>query len=342
MVTSAKKSATTLGDLLKQYNGVKVAVTGGAGFIGSALVEKLISLNAEVSLIDTYFNGNRETYMEERDNLKVYEVDITEHSEIAPLIKYQDIIFHTASMVCPQQNNADSYEILNTEIIGILNLLSLAVKNRVQRVVLASSSQVYGGTQKPARDDIAVFPRNTPAVAKIVAEEYCDAFNKKYGLEYTILRYFNVYGPGQHGNTMIHRFVQQFLEHKPFFDPEGENQTLDFIHIDDAINMTLISALKEETKLQTIDIGTGIATSMIELASIVTHAIDKDQAINFEYTDFEELHTDQNDTSFRTAEINKTRKLLQYRPQVNLETGIKKYIEWYKATGNHESEVTSI
>jgi len=335
MSTSSKRPAPTVNDFLKQYKGLKVAVTGGNGFIGSLLAEKLVLAGAYVSVIDNRLDEKIGSIINS-EKLTVFEADVTEHDALAPAIEKVDIIFHTASAISNYHSEADSFTILNTEIIGVLNVLSLAAREKVKRVVLASSSQVYNRTlnaEKPG-DELPV-----PALAKMVAEEYCRTFYKKYNLDYTILRYFSVYGPGQNDNSVISRFIREISSHKPFFNPNGEWRTGDFIYIEDAVNMTLIAGLKEEAGHQVVDIGTGNSTSIIELASLVTHAWDKDQAINLEYAEMDDIPSTENEADLPVADISKTRKLLQYRPQVSLESGIKKYLDWYRNKTNMEADI---
>ncbi|OGO16290.1 MAG: hypothetical protein A2Z02_03650 [Chloroflexi bacterium RBG_16_48_7] len=329
MSTNTRRPAPTVNDFLKQYKGLKVAVTGGNGFIGSLLAEKLVTAGAYVSIIDNRIDEKIGSIVNS-ERLTVYETDITEYASLAPAIENTDIVFHTASAISNYFSESDSFNILNTEIIGVLNVLSLAAREKVKRIVLASSSLVYNKTQNPEKPiaEARTFP--VPALAKLVAEEYCRAFYKKYNLDYAILRYFNVYGPGQNDNSVISRFISEVSNHKPFFNPNGEWRTGDFIYIEDAVNMSLIAGLKEEAGHQVLDIGTGNSTSVIELASLVTHAYDKDQAINLEYTDMEEMPSTENEVDLPVADISKTRKLLQYRPQVSLESGIKKYLDWYR------------
>ncbi len=336
MSTSVKRPSPTFNDFLKQYKGLKVAVTGGNGFIGSLLCEKLISAGASVASIDNRVE-EKIVSITNSDRLTVYEADVTEHNSIAPALENTDIVFHIASAIGNGYPEPDSFNMLNTEIIGVLNILTLAAREKARRVVLASSPALYNKIQNHGKvDEARILPAGT--LAKMVAEEYCRAFHKKYGLDYTILRYFNVYGPGQNDGSIISRFINEVSNHKPFFNPNGEWQTGDFIYIEDAVNMSLIAGIKEEASRQTIDIGTGSSTSVIELASLVTHAYDKDQAINLEYADMEEMPYKENEVDLPSAEITKTRKILQYRPQVSLESGIKKYLDWYRNMAARETE----
>jgi nucleoside-diphosphate-sugar epimerase len=341
MSTTTRRPASSVNDFLKQYNGLRVVVTGGTGFIGRLLTEKLVSAGAHVSIIDNRLD-DRIGPLLNSERLTVYEADITENASIAPAFDNSQIVFHAASAINNRLSNIDYFTLLNTEILGILNVLSLAAREKARRIVMSSSSLIYN-CGKPAttnRNHAESGGISAPALAKLIAEEYCRTFNEKYGLDYTILRYFGVYGPGQNDSSVISRFVREVFDHKPFFNPDGEWQTSDFIYIEDAVNMTLIAGLKEETRNQAIDIGSGNSTSIIELASLITHAYDKNQAINLEYADAGEMPSTENESDLPSADISRTRKLLQYKPLVSLESGIKRYLDWYR--NKYESDLNLV
>jgi UDP-glucose 4-epimerase len=313
---------------LKQYKGLNIVVTGGAGFIGSHLVKRLAELGARVTVIDNYLKGNKLENIKECHNIKVYKRDVTRYTEIAPLFRRKQLLFHLAAVVGVEETQSDPLEVLNVEIEGTINVLKLAVRNKIKRIIFASSSEVYGDSEKPMKEDDNLNPKSTYAVTKLVVENYCKAYYKRYGLDYTILRYFNSYGPWQDKRFVISRFIEQCYKNKPIIIYGDGHQTRDFTYIDDSVNMTLIAGLKEETKCQAINIGTGVAVSIRELAELATKSTGNNslKPLYVNYGGYRPLEIE---IFNRTANVTKSEKLLTYKPAVELKDGVKKYIDWY-------------
>jgi UDP-glucose 4-epimerase len=313
---------------LEQYRGLNVVVTGGAGFIGSHLVKRLAELGANVTVIDNYLKGNKLINIEKSRNIKVHKRDVTKYREIAPLFRRKHLLFHLAAVVGVEETQSDPLEVLNVEIEGTINVLKLAVKHKLKRIIFASSSEVYGDSEKPMEEDDDLNPRTTYAVTKLVVEDYCKAYYKRYGLDYTLLRYFNSYGPWQDKRFVISRFIEQCYKDKPIIIYGDGKQTRDFTYIDDSINMTLIAAIREETKCQAINIGTGVAVSIKELADLTTKATGNNslKPVYMNYGGYRPLEIE---IFNRTADITRAEKLLDYKPAVALNDGIQHYIDWY-------------
>jgi UDP-glucose 4-epimerase len=312
----------------KQYKDLNILVTGGAGFIGSHLVTRLAELGARVTVIDNYLNGNKLGDIKKYKNIKVYKRDITRYRDIAPLFREQHLVFHLAAVVGVEETQTDPLEVLEVEIQGTINVLELAVKHKIKRFIFASSSEVYGDSKKPMHEDDNMNPKSTYAVSKLVIEEYCKAYYKRYNLDYTILRYFNSYGPRQDKRFVISRFIEQCYKNKPIIIYGDGKQTRDFTHIDDTITMTLIAAMKEETKCQAINIGTTVAVSIKKLADIITHSTGNNslKPVYVNYGGYRPLEIE---VFNRTSDITKAINLLDYKPVVPLKDGIKNYIDWY-------------
>jgi UDP-glucose 4-epimerase len=313
---------------LSQYRGLNVIVTGGAGFIGSHLVKRLAELGANVTVIDNYLKGNKLENVEKKRNIKVYKRDVTRYREIAPLFRRKHLLFHLAAVVGVEETQSDPLEVLDVEIEGTINVLKLAVKHHLKRIIFASSSEVYGDSEKPMVEDDDLNPKSTYAVTKLVVEDYCKAYYKRYGLDYTLLRYFNSYGPWQDKRFVISRFIEQCYKNKPIIIYGDGKQTRDFTYIDDSINMTLIAAMREETKCQAINIGTGVAVSIKELADLTTSATGNKslEPIYMNYGGYRPLEIE---IFNRTADITRAKELLDYEPTVALKDGIQHYIDWY-------------
>lgn len=313
---------------MKQFQNLRVVVTGGTGFIGSHLVEKLLTLGAKVTVIDNLLHGNKLEHLGGHQNLSLYEGDVRDIGVVSKALKDKDLVFHLAAIVGVEETQIAPSEVLDVEIQGTLNVLNLAVNNGIKRVVFASSSEVYGDLVEPMKEEGPFYPKSTYAIAKLVGEEYCQAFHQKHGLDYTCLRYFNVYGPRQDERFVITRFMKRVLCHKPILIYGNGQQTRDFTYIDDSVSMTLLAGIKPEARCQAINIGTGIATAISELANLIATSMDSKVPPKLAYINYDDKRPRKIEVFSRVADITKARKLLQYEPETTLASGIRKYIDW--------------
>jgi UDP-glucose 4-epimerase len=209
--------------------------------------------------------------------------------------------------------------VLDVEIGGTVNTLNAAANNKVKKFIFGSSSEVYGDSQVPLQEGAPFSPKSTYAAAKLLGEEYCKAFYQKYGMPYTILRYFNVYGPRQDGRFVISRFMRRALANESIHIYGDGKQTRDFTHVDDAVNMTLLATINNEASCQTINIGTGISTSINDLAFLIMRLSNHKNPIK--YVEYNNKRPREIEVFSRTADITKARKLLRYKPNTSLESG---------------------
>jgi len=313
---------------MEQFRNLKVVVTGGGGFIGSHLVEKLLTLGAEVTVIDNFLYGSKVEHFRGHKRLFIHQGDVRDAGIVSQVLNAKDVIFHLAACVGVEETQKTPLEVLDVEIKGTLNMLSSAVKSGVKRFIFGSSSEVYGDSTEPMREEGPVNPKSTYAVTKLVGEEYCQAFYQKYGMEYTCLRYFNVYGPRQDERFVIPRFVNRVLFREPILIHGDGKQTRDFTYIDDAVNMSLLAAIKPEAGCQTINIGTGIMTAINEVVSLIAKALDSKNPVKTIYVNYDDKRPRKIEVFTRVAAITKARKFLQYEPKISLSSGIQKYVEW--------------
>ena len=249
----------------------KIIVTGGAGFIGSNLVDALLDGGHEVCIID-----NLETGKEENINPKAvfHRADIRNYDEIAPIFSGADFVFHTAALPRIQTAIKDPVPAHHTNATGTLNVLRASQKAGVKKMVYSGSSSVYGKNQTPFREDMKPDPLNPYAAQKLMGELYCRNFSDLYGLPTVILRYFNVYGPreiltGAYA-TVIGIFRQQLKEGKPMtMVADGDQKTRDFTHVRDVVRANILAM--ESPKVgyaEIINIGTGKNYSIKELSDM--------------------------------------------------------------------------
>lgn len=319
-----------MSDILKKYSGLRILVTGGAGFIGSHLVEKLIDLGASVTVIDTMLCGNKIEGLKEGKNLSVHRLDVTDARAIAPLFKGQDMVFHLAAVVGVEETQDEPVNLLNVEVIGTSNVISLAARNKVKRFVFASSSEVYGDSVKPMVEEGPFNPKSTYALTKLIGEHFCMAYYQKFGLEYTALRYFNAYGPRQDDRFVLSRFISRALAGQEIIIYGDGKQTRDFTYIEDTIHMTLLAGIMDEGVNQILNFGTGKDVSINTLADMVLTALALKGKVKTKYVDYDRLRSLEIEVFNRIADTTKAEKLLAYKPLTGLESGMQKCIAWYE------------
>lgn len=318
-------------DVLNSYSGRKVLVTGGAGFIGSHLVEKLLDLGASVIVIDMMLCGNKIEHLNGRKNLSVHKLDVMDPGSIAPLFKGIDMVFHLAAMVGVEETQDEPVTLLNVEIIGTSNVIELAARNKIKRFVFASSSEVYGDSWEPMVEEGPFNPKSSYALTKLVGEHYCKAYYQKYGLEYTALRYFNSYGPRQDERFVLSRFIKRALAGQELFVYGDGTQTRDFTYVGDSVLMSLLAGASNAGINQVLNFGTGKAVSINTLADMVLTALDLKGQIKISLVPYDKLRSKEIEVFSRIANVDRAEKLLGYRPLVVLEDGMKKCVDWYRS-----------
>ena len=296
---------------------MKYVVTGGAGFIGSNLVDKLITEGNEVHVIDNFSSGKKENC---NDKAIYHELDISFQDNINPLkkiLKNTDSIFHCAALarVQPSIDNPIRYEINNT--MGIMNVLKSASDANVRRLVYSASSSAYGPTDTlPSKEDDPVNPISPYANQKYYGELCCKMFSKVYKIETISLRYFNVYGERQNLGgayaTVVGIFINQLLEGKSMTINGDGTQRRDFTYVGDIVNANILAAQSLKVgKGEVINIGSGKNISINTLANMLGK--------NKIYLD------PVNEPFANLADITKAKELLNWKPLVDLNSWIKEY-----------------
>jgi nucleoside-diphosphate-sugar epimerase len=315
-------------DVLRTYSGRKILVTGGAGFIGSHLVERLLELGAEVRVVDTILCGNKIEHLEGHPNLSLHRLDITDVPSMSPLFSGMDMVFHLAAVVGVEETQDRPVDLLNVEIIGTSNVIALAAENRIRRFVFASSSEVYGDSWAPMVEEGPFNPKSTYALTKLVGEHFCRAYYVKFGLEYTALRYFNSYGSRQDERFVLSRFVNSALRGEDLRVYGDGTQTRDFTYVEDSVMMSLLAAASDSGVNQVLNFGTGKAVSINELADMVLGTLDLKGRIKVSHVEYDRLRPKEIEVFSRIADMNRTSKLIGYVPATSLADGISKYVAW--------------
>jgi nucleoside-diphosphate-sugar epimerase len=307
----------------------RILVTGGAGFIGSHIVDKLLSDGFEVTAIDNLSTGRLENLADHQGKKDFHFIkgDIRSLDLVKSKLQDVDAVFHEAALVgatCSIENPVVTNEV---NVTGTLNLLKACVDSNVKRFIYASSAAVYGKTETlPHHEDLTPQPISPYGVSKLSAENYVKVYYEVYGLQTVCLRYFNVYGPRQtHGpySGVITIFINRLLGNQPPIIYGDGKQTRDFINIQDVVNTNMLGLTRKSAVGEVFNIATGVTTTVNRVASILQKIIGK--------TRLKPLYTDprMGDIRHSYADISKARKVLGYNPKVSLENGLAKLVKWH-------------
>lgn len=305
-------------------------VTGGAGFIGSHLVSRLLELGAKVVVVDNFLTGKKENLKEIRanKNLQVIQADVNRLSGLKKIFERFafDYVFHYAAVVGVKRLEEKPLLVLE-DIEGIKNILKLSQEHKIKKIVFASSSEVYGQPPSlPEKEEGCSNPRNVYALVKLIGEKLVQIYYQRYGLPGCSLRFFNVYGPRQESSVygfVVGIFINQVLRGQPPSIFGDGMQTRDFIYIKDNVEAALRALLTKKTDGQVINIGRGKPITILDLAERIIRISHKNLKPKF-------LPPRKNDIRYRCPDTTKMKKLLQFTPQVSLDEGLKLTYEWYK------------
>jgi len=293
----------------------KYLVVGGAGFIGSNLVNKLIELEHQIIVLDNLSTGKKQNL---NPKAKFVKADIRELKQINPYFKNIDGVFLLAALPRVQYSIDYPIKTNRNNIEGVLNVLIASQKNKVKRVVYSSSSSIYGDNDNlPLKENFNPNPLSPYGLQKYVGEEYCKLFSYIHDLETVSLRYFNVYGPNADDQgayaLVISKFMKQSKQNRPLTITGDGNQTRDFTHVYDVAKANILAMnSKKIGKGEAINIGGGSNYSVNELAKIIGGKIEHIAP-----------RIEPHDT---LADISLAKKLLGWQPTIKLEQGIKKLI----------------
>ena len=304
-------------------------VTGGAGFIGSHIVDALVHRGAHVTVLDDFSSGRRENLAAARDHITVIEGDIRDSGTVASAMDGVDVVFHQAALRSVPKSLKFPADYHAVNVSGTLNILLAARDAHVRRVVFASSSSIYGDTEQlPQREDQAVHPISPYALTKWMGEQYCQLFTRAYGLETAALRYFNVFGPRQSLDSeyavVIPRFITSLLGgQSPPIHGDGR-QSRDFTYIENVVAANLLAAEAREGSGHVFNVGCGERHSVVDLFQAVQRAVRSSApATHTPPRPGDVLHTQ--------ADITRAERILHYRPNVRLTEGLERTAAWFAA-----------
>jgi UDP-glucose 4-epimerase len=308
----------------------RVLVTGGAGFIGSHIVDRLVGMQCEVSVVDDLSSGrigNLASHVA-LGKVRFFEGDVRDCELVKKLVGDVDAVVHSAAAVSVPFSVENPVLTNDVNVNGTLNLLDACVNAHVKRFVFISSCAVYGEPRYlPTSEEHPTQPLSPYAASKLAAEAYRDVFGKVYGLDAVVLRLFNVYGPRQREDDaysgVITKFVNHLIHGKPLVIYGDGEQTRDFVHVEDVVEAVLLALENEKAVGETFNVGSGKPTSINELAGLVSEAFGVDAEVVYEKPRAGDLKQS-------CACIEKAEKALGYEPAVTLRHGLQGLIREFK------------
>jgi len=298
-------------------------VTGGAGFIGSHIVERLVHDGQAVRVIDNFITGKRANLAPFGARVEVFEGDLRSPEDCRRACAGVEVVFHHAALPSVPKSVADPVSSHAANIDGTFNLLMAARDAKCRRVVYAASSSAYGDVPDlPKRETARPQPLSPYAVHKLVGEYYCSVFTSCFGLETIALRYFNVFGPRQDPKSeyaaAIPAFVTAVLRNEPPTVYGDGEQTRDFTYVDNVVHANLLAARVPHTTGQVVNIACG------EIIREINSLLGRSLVPKY-------VPERPGDVKHSLADITLAYQLLGFEPQVNFADGLRKAIDWYKA-----------
>ena len=315
----------------EKMNFNSVMITGGAGFIGSNLVEYLINTAERIIIVDNLSTGRLENIKEliQNDHVQFEAIDITNYEKLKNLFKEFSLqfIFHQAALPSVQRSFQNPIATNKANIEGTMNIFELSHKYNVEKVVYASSSSVYGDTEVlPKTESMKPNPLSPYAVSKIATEYYGKVFNNNEMVRTTGLRYFNIFGPNQNPDSqysaVIPIFTKAALNNEPLVINGDGEQTRDFTYIENACIANILSAVSKKSDGYVLNVGCGQRIT-------INHLAEKIIEITNSKSEIQHIEPRIGDVRHSLADIDLCQKLIGYSPSVSLEEGLENTINYY-------------
>lgn len=310
----------------------KFLITGGAGFIGSSIAEKLINDGHYVRVLDNFFSGKEENLAFARglgkDKFELIRGDIRDKNICLAACKGVDYVLHQAALRSVPKSMDDPASYNDVNINGVLFMLQAASRHKVKRFVLASSSSIYGDTdQFPEKEEHLPLLISPYALSKLTGEYYCRIFSEFFNVETVCLRYFNVFGPKQALDdeyaVVVPKFIHCILRDEPPPIFGNGKQSRDFTYIGNVVSANILAATTPGIKHEIFNVANGKDNTVLELVAALNRIIGKNVDPKF-------LPIRPGDVFRTSADISKIQKKLNYRPMVNFEEGLKKTVEYFQ------------
>ncbi len=303
-------------------------VTGGAGFIGSNLVETLLTRGHQVRVIDNFSTGRRENIAPFLGEITLYESDIAEADGLRDAFSGVDYVLHQAALPSVPRSIADPMGSFRSSVLGTLNVLEAARAAGVKRLVFASSSSIYGSNPElPKRETMKPAPLSPYAASKLAAETYCQVYHNVYGLETVSLRYFNVFGPRQDPESeyaaVIPKFIRAALQGDTLTIFGDGSTSRDFTYIDNVVHANLLAAESEAGAGEVFNIACGDRITLNEMVEVIEGLAGHKVAKKHD-------PPRPGDVPHSQADIHKITSTFGFKPVVSFQDGMKKTFDYFK------------
>ncbi len=303
-------------------------VTGGAGFIGSHLVEALVNRGERVRVLDNLSEGKMENVASVIDRIEFMRADVRDPEAVRAAVEGVDYVLHQAALRSVPRSVDDPLSTNDVNITGTLHLLRAAHQAGVKRVVCASSSSVYGGSGEAQQSESQLpAPLSPYAVSKIADEYYCAVFTRTYGLETVSLRYFNVFGPRQDPASeyaaVIPRFILAALNDEPLEIHGDGLQSRDFTYVDNVVEFNLLAATAPDIAGEVFNVGCGQSYQVLEIKTYLEKILGRSLK-------FYHAPPRKGDARYTCADMSKARRLLGYEPKIPFEDGLRRTLAYFQ------------
>ena len=302
-------------------------VTGGAGFIGSHLVRRLLSEGGRVRVVDNLVTGKRARLQDLESALEFLPGDLADPEVCNRAVQGVDYVLHQAAVPSVQRSVQDPIATNRANITATLNLLESCRAQGVRRLVYAASSSAYGNTKVlPKQEDMVSNPLSPYALQKYVGERYCQLYNQLYDFETVCLRYFNVFGPAQDPyseySAVIPKFITRLRKNQPLVVYGDGEQSRDFTYIDNVVDANCLALRAPQAAGTVVNIGCGERITLNRLIELLEDILQVRATIDYQ-------PSRRGDVRDSLADITRAQEVLGYRPQVDVKTGLRKTAEFF-------------
>jgi UDP-N-acetylglucosamine/UDP-N-acetyl-alpha-D-glucosaminouronate 4-epimerase len=303
----------------------KYLVTGGAGFIGSHIVKRLVNDGGQVRVVDNLSTGQARRLDALRSAIQFIEGDLAVEAIARRAVEGIDFVLHQAAVPSVQRSVADPVGTNRSNVTATLNLLESCRRAGVRRLVYAASSSAYGDTEVlPKHEDMPSNPLSPYALQKFVGERYCRLYHELFGVETISLRYFNVFGPGQDPHSeysaVIPKFIKGLLAKQPITIYGDGEQSRDFTYIDNVVEANLLALEAPDAAGKMCNIGCGERITLNRLVTLLEQQLGTKAQVSY-------TPPNAGDVRNSLADIERAKVLLRYRPEIMIEEGLRRTIE---------------
>jgi len=310
---------------------MKYLVTGGAGFIGSNIVEELLRRKESIRVLDNFSTGQRNNLEPFLGKIELIEGDIRSYHVVREAVDGIDVILHEAALPSVPRSIRDPMTSNEVNVSGTLNILYAAKDAKIKKVVFASSSSIYGDTPElPKHEGMALYPLSPYAVSKLAGEKYCSVFSKVYGLETVALRYFNVFGPRQDPTSQYSAVIPKFItaimhDRQPLIYGDGE-QSRDFTFISNVVHANILAAVSDANGI-VVNCACHGRVTINNLIQKINDILGKKISPVF-------AEAKPGDVKHSYAAIDAAEQHLGYKPLIDFDNGLRMTVEWYRRKYN--------